>query len=52
MFAQLGNIAFELITYFDGISDTTPYNYAEHERVNNKTLSSLWEKVYKNTQLN
>ncbi len=38
MFAQLGNIVFELITYFDGISDTTSYNYAEHERVNNKTL--------------
>ncbi|MBO6181500.1 phage tail protein, partial [bacterium] len=38
MFAQLGNIQFDLITYFDGINDTVSYNYAEHERINNKTL--------------
>ena len=38
MFAQLGDIQFDLITYFDGISDTVTYNYAEHERINNKTL--------------
>ena len=38
MFAQLGDIQFDLITYFDGISDTVNYNYAEHERINNKTL--------------
>lgn len=38
MFAQLGDIQFELITYFDGISDNVSYNYAEHERINNKTL--------------
>jgi phage protein U len=38
MFAQLGEIVFELITYFDGINDTVTYNYAEHERINNKTL--------------
>lgn len=38
MFAQLGDIQFDLITYFDGINDTVTYNYAEHERINNKTL--------------
>ena len=38
MFAQLGDIQFDLITYFDGINDTITYNYAEHERINNKTL--------------
>ena len=38
MFAQLGDIEFELITYFDGINDTVSYNFAEHERINNKTL--------------
>ena len=38
MFAQLGDIQFDLITYFDGINSTVPYNYAEHERINNKTL--------------
>ena len=38
MFAQLGDIQFDLITYFDGISDTVTYNFAEHERINNKTL--------------
>lgn len=38
MFAQLGDIVFELITYFDGINDTVSYNFAEHERINNKTL--------------
>ena len=32
MFAQLGDIQFDLITYFDGINDTITYNYAEHER--------------------
>ena len=38
MFAQLGDIQFDLITYFDGINDTITYNYAEHGRINNKTL--------------
>ena len=38
MFAQLGDIQFDLITYFDGINSTVTYNYAEHERINNKTL--------------
>ena len=35
MFAQLGDIQFELITYFNGIEETVSYNYAEHERINN-----------------
>ena len=38
MFAQLGDIQFELITYFNGIEETVSYNYAEHERINNKTV--------------
>ena len=38
MFAQLGEIEFELITYFNGIDETVSYNYAEHERINNKPV--------------
>ena len=38
MFAQLGDIQFELITYFNGIEETVSYNYAEHERINNKPV--------------
>lgn len=38
MFAQLGDIKFELITYFNGFSETTSYNYASHERIENKPL--------------
>ena len=38
MFAQLGNIKFDLITYFDGLSSTSTYNFAQHERINNKPL--------------
>ena len=38
MFAQLGDIQFELITYFNGIEETASYNYAEHERINNKPV--------------
>ena len=38
MFAQLGDIQFDLITYFDGINSSVTYNYAEHERINNKKL--------------
>ena len=30
MFAQLGDIKFELITYFNGLTETVSYNYAEH----------------------
>ena len=38
MYAQLGDIQFELITYFNGIEETVSYNYAEHERINNKPV--------------
>lgn len=38
MFAQLDDIQFELITYFNGIEETVSYNYAEHERINNKPV--------------
>ena len=38
MFAQLGDIEFELITYFNGIEETVSYNHAEHERINNKPV--------------
>ena len=38
MFAQLGNIQFELITYFNGLSENHSYNYAQHERINQKPL--------------
>lgn len=38
MYAQLGEIVFDLITYFDGISDSVNYNYAEHERINKKPI--------------
>ena len=38
MFAQLGNIKFELITYFNGINENISYNYAQHERIGNKPL--------------
>lgn len=38
MYAQLGNIVFDLITYFDGINQSLSYNYAQHDRINNKPL--------------
>lgn len=38
MFAQLGTIQFELITYFNGIQESSSYNYAQHERINQKPL--------------
>jgi len=38
MFAQLGDIKFELITYFNGLSETFSYNYAQHERIENKPV--------------
>ena len=39
MFAQLGDIEFELITYFNGMDEAVSYNYAEHERIGNKQQS-------------
>ena len=38
MFAQLGDIEFELITYFNGMNETQSYNYAQHERINQKPV--------------
>lgn len=38
MFAQLGNIKFDLITYFNGLTESESYNYAQHERIENKPL--------------
>jgi len=36
MFAKLGDIEFELITYFNGLGESNTYNYAQHDRINNK----------------
>ena len=38
MFAQLGDIEFDLISSFNGHSESQSYNYAEHERIGNKPL--------------
>lgn len=38
MFAQLGDIEFDLITYFNGINEIQSYNYVQHERINQKPL--------------
>jgi len=36
MFAQLGHIKFDLITYFNGLDDSQKHNYAEHQTIDNK----------------
>jgi putative transposase len=36
MYAQLGNIRFDLITYFNGFDEAKSYNFAEHQRIENK----------------
>ena len=38
MFAQLGDIEFELITYFNGMNESQSYNYAQQERINQKPV--------------
>ena len=38
MFAQLGNIEFELISSFNGLSESQGYNFAEHDRIGQKPL--------------
>ena len=38
MFAQLGDIKFELITYFNGLNESVSYNYAQHDRIENKPI--------------
>lgn len=54
MFAQLGDIKFELITYFNGINETVSYNYAQHERIENKPLLQFLGKnlIEENIKLN
>ena len=50
MFAQLGEITFDLITYFNGIEETNSYNYAEHPRINQKpVLQFLGENLQEQT---
>ncbi len=36
MFAQLGDIRFELITYFDGLEGSQKYDFAEHQVIEGK----------------
>lgn len=36
MFAQLGNIKFDLITYFNGLDDSQKHNFAEHQTIESK----------------
>jgi len=36
MYAQLGDIKFELITYFDGLDASKKIDYAEHETIEGK----------------
>ena len=36
MFAQLGTIQFNLITYFNGIEETQKHNYVEHQTIESK----------------
>ena len=54
MFAQLGDIKFELITYFNGLTETVSYNYAEHERIENKSVLQFMGKnlLQENLKLN
>lgn len=54
MFAQLGNIKFELITYFSGLTETISYNYAQHDRIENKpTLQYIGQNLQEqNLKLN
>lgn len=54
MFAQLGDIKFELITYFNGLNETVSYNYAQHERIENKPILQFLGKnlVEENIKLN
>ena len=50
MFAQLGEITFDLITYFNGIEETNSYNYAEHSRIGQKpVLQFLGENLQEQT---
>lgn len=37
MFAQLGSIKFDLITYFNGLDDVQKHNFAEHQTIESKS---------------
>ena len=52
MFAQLGNIKFELITYFNGLNETVSYNYAQHERIENKPILQFLGKNLQEENIN
>ena len=54
MFAQLGDIKFELITNFNGLTETMSYNYAQHERIENKPILQFLGKglIEENLKLN
>ena len=54
MFAQLGDIKFELITYFNGLTETMSYNYAQHDRIENKPILQFMGKglIEENLKLN
>ena len=52
MFAQLGDIKFELITYFNGLNETTSYNYVEHQRIENKPLLQFLGKNLQEEEIN
>lgn len=54
MFAQLGDIKFELITYFNGFDETVSYNYAQHDRIENKPILQFLGKnlIEENIKLN
>jgi len=36
MYAQLGNVRFDLITSFNGFDEAKSYTFAEHQRIENK----------------
>lgn len=54
MFAQLGDIKFELITYFNGFDETVSYNYVQHDRIENKPILQFVGKnlIEENIKLN
>ena len=51
MFAQLGDIKFELITYFNGLQERSSYNYAQHDRINNKPVLQFLGKTLQEQDL-
>lgn len=41
MFAVLGDIEFDLITYFNGFSEENSYSWAEHARIGQKPITQF-----------